>query len=137
MSLLLRSKAGAVSVSDIIIYTTDDGATRIDLQLESGTVWLSQRQIAELDERATVNQQLTVQIGGRREVSRSITLHDLVSAGRKLLDNAGKISHEQAQSKVKHEYQAYKAKTLASVERDYLKTLATLENQAKKESRKK
>lgn len=331
-------------MSDVIIYTTDDGATRIDLQLENGTVWLSQLQIAELfqtskqniskhvqaifedeelDEQATVNQQLTVQTEGRREVSRSIALYnlDLIlavgyrvrsprgvqfrryastvlkeylekgftlnderlknlggghywkelldrirdirssekvmyrqvldlyatatdydpkseasltffkmvqnklhyaahghtaseviylrvdsdkpfaglsnlggqptqaeamvaknylsekelkvlnnlvsayfdlaelnaieqremhmadyvreldtilgSAGRKLLDGAGSVSHAQAENKAKLEYQKYKAKTLASVERDYLKTLAALEKQAKKESRNK
>ena len=85
-------------MSNVIIYTTDDGATKIDLQLENGTVWLSQLQIAELfqtskqniskhiqaifddqelDEQATVNQQLTVQTEGEREVSRSIALHNL------------------------------------------------------------
>ena len=85
-------------MSDVIIYTTDDGVTKIDLQLENGTVWLSQLQIAELfqtskqniskhiqaifddgelDAQATVNQQLTVQIEGEREVSRSITLYNL------------------------------------------------------------
>ena len=85
-------------MSNVIIYTTDDGATKIDLQLENGTVWLSQLQIAELfqtskqniskhiqaifddqelDEQATVNQQLTVQTEGEREVSRSITLYNL------------------------------------------------------------
>ena len=85
-------------MSDVIIYTTDDGATKIDLQLENGTAWLSQLQIAELfqtskqniskhiqaifddqelDEQATVNQQLTVQTEGEREVSRSITLYNL------------------------------------------------------------
>lgn len=61
----------------------------------------------------------------------------LGSAGRKLLDNAGSISHAQAENKARLEYQKYKARTLASVEQDYLKTLATLEKQAKKESRKK
>jgi hypothetical protein len=61
----------------------------------------------------------------------------LGSAGRKLLDNAGSISHAQAESKARVEYQKYKAKTLDSVEQDYLKTIATLEKQAKKESRKK
>ncbi len=35
-------------MSEVILYTTDDGRTRIDLQLEDGTVWLSQLQIAEL-----------------------------------------------------------------------------------------
>jgi hypothetical protein len=85
-------------VSDVIIYTTDDGASKIDLRLEDGTVWLSQLQIAELfqttkqnvskhikaiyddeelDEQATVNQQLTVQKEGNRKVSRTLTLYNL------------------------------------------------------------
>lgn len=85
-------------MSDVIFYITDDGATKIDLRLENGTVWLSQLEIAELfqttkqnvskhiqaiyaenelDEKATVNQQLTVQDEGNREVSRNITLYNL------------------------------------------------------------
>ena len=85
-------------MSDVILYTTDDGKTKIDLRLQDGTVWLSQQQIAdlfqttkqnvskhikaiyedaELDEAATVNQQLTVQKEGTRDVSRSITLYNL------------------------------------------------------------
>ena len=35
-------------MSDVIIYTTEDGTTKIDLRLENGTVWLSQLEIAEL-----------------------------------------------------------------------------------------
>lgn len=61
----------------------------------------------------------------------------LGSAGRKLLDNAGKISHAQAESKAKLELQKYKAQTLANVEKEYLSTISTLEKKAKKESRKK
>lgn len=85
-------------MSDVIIYTSDDGTTKIDLRLEDGTVWLSQLQIAELfettkqniskhiqaiyedselDEKATVNQELTVQKEGKREVSRNIVLYNL------------------------------------------------------------
>ena len=85
-------------MSDVILYTTVDGKTQIDLHLKDGTVWLSQQQIAdlfqtskqniskhvkaiyedqELDERATVNQQLTVQKEGSREVSRTLTLYNL------------------------------------------------------------
>ncbi len=85
-------------MSDVILYTTDDGETKIDLRLQDGTAWLSQQQIAdlfqtskqniskhikavyedgELDEAATVNQQLTVQKEGSREVSRTITLYNL------------------------------------------------------------
>ncbi|NVO00902.1 MAG: virulence RhuM family protein, partial [Geobacteraceae bacterium] len=85
-------------MSDVIIYTTEDGTTKIDLRLDNGTIWLSQLQIAELfqttkqniskhikaiyydqelDDKATVNQQLTVQIEGEREVSRAIALYNL------------------------------------------------------------
>jgi hypothetical protein len=61
----------------------------------------------------------------------------LGSTGRRLLSNAGSISHAQAETKAKAEYRKYKAKTLANVEQDYLKTIAALEKQAKQESRKK
>lgn len=85
-------------MSDVIIYTTEDGSTKIDLRLDNGTVWLSQLEIAELfqtskqniskhiqaifddhelDAQATVNQQLTVQTEGKRDVSRTITLYNL------------------------------------------------------------
>lgn len=61
----------------------------------------------------------------------------LASAGRKVLDGAGTISHNQAHDKAITEYKKYKAKTLSNVEKDYLKTLAELEKQAKKQSGKK
>lgn len=61
----------------------------------------------------------------------------LNSTGRKVLGSAGNISHTQAVKKVKLEYQKYKAQTLGNVEKDYLKTIASLEKQAKDESRKK
>lgn len=35
-------------MSEIILYTTDDGEAKIDLRLQDGTVWLSQLEIAEL-----------------------------------------------------------------------------------------
>lgn len=61
----------------------------------------------------------------------------LTSTGRSILENAGKISHTNAKDKALQEYRKYKAKNLDAVEKDYLKTIATLEKQAKKESRKK
>ena len=85
-------------MSDIIFYTTEDGATKVDLKLENGTVWLSQMQMAELFEatkqnislhlkniyddgelshEATVKESLTVQTEGGREVSRTLTLYNL------------------------------------------------------------
>ena len=61
----------------------------------------------------------------------------LSSTGRKVLDGAGTISHNQAHDKAIEEYKKYKAKTLSAVEKDYLKTIADLDKMAKKQSRKK
>ena len=35
-------------MSDLILYTTDDGKTRLDLRIDGGAVWLTQLEIAEL-----------------------------------------------------------------------------------------
>ena len=37
--------------SEIIIYQTDDGETRIDVRMENETVWLSAGQMADLFQR--------------------------------------------------------------------------------------
>ncbi|MEZ4847640.1 MAG: virulence RhuM family protein [Bacteroidia bacterium] len=56
----------------------------------------------------------------------------LASAGRKVLENAGKISSAQAKEKAKSEYKKYKAKTLSEVEKEYLQTISDLEKKVKK-----
>ena len=84
--------------SDMIIYNTEDGKSKVSLKLENGTVWLSQLEIAELFEttkqnvskhikaifedgelleKATVNYQLTVQNEGTREVRRKVAYYNL------------------------------------------------------------
>ena len=84
--------------NDIIIYNTEDGKAKINLQYEDGTVWLSQLEIAELfqttkqnvskhvkaiflegelEESATVNYKLTVQKEGNRRISRQLAYYNL------------------------------------------------------------
>ena len=84
--------------NDIIIYNTEDGKAKINLQYGDGTVWLSQLEIAELfqttkqnvskhvkaiylegelEERATVNYKLTVQKEGNRKISRQLAYYNL------------------------------------------------------------
>ena len=60
----------------------------------------------------------------------------LGSTGRKILENAGKVSHAQAKKKATEEYKKYKAQTLLSVEKEYLKALSDLEKKAKKKGKK-
>jgi len=78
-------------MSELILHTSDDGRTRLDLRVEGDTVWLSQLEIAELfqttkhnvsihtknifedgelTKEATVKESLTVQTEGQRKVKR-------------------------------------------------------------------
>ena len=85
-------------MSELVLYTSDDGRTRLDLRIEGQTVWLTQLEIAELFQttkqnvslhaknifedrelspEATVKESLTVQTEGKREVQRTIQLYNL------------------------------------------------------------
>jgi len=84
--------------SEIIIYQTDDGHTKIDVRMEDETVWLTQAQMVELfqttkqnislhinnafkesevEPLSTVKEYLTVQVEGGREVSRNVKHYNL------------------------------------------------------------
>ncbi|MFI5138028.1 MAG: virulence RhuM family protein [Sphingobacteriales bacterium] len=84
--------------SDIIIYQTEDGKTRLEVRLENETVWLTQKLMAELfqttvpninihlknifeegelDEKATIKNFLIVRLEGSRKVNRSIEYYNL------------------------------------------------------------
>jgi len=85
-------------MSELVLYTSDDGRTRLDLRVEGQTVWLTQLEIAELFQttkqnvslhaknifgdgemspEATVKESLTVQTEGTREVQRTLQLYNL------------------------------------------------------------
>ena len=92
-------------MSEIILYTTEDGIIKINVQLENETVWLTQKQLTvlfdknvmtinehikniygegELTESATIRKFLIVQKEGNREVSREVLYYNLaviISAG--------------------------------------------------------
>ena len=85
-------------MSELILYTSDDGQTRLQLRAEGGTVWLAQAEIADLflttpqnitihlrsiydegeaEAGATCKESLQVRHEGEREVRRSIKLYNL------------------------------------------------------------
>ncbi|HTB85522.1 MAG TPA: RhuM family protein [Candidatus Sulfotelmatobacter sp.] len=85
-------------MTDLILYTTEDGKSRIQLRADEQTVWLTQLEMAdlfdatkqnislhlknlyldgELDAVATVKESLTVQIEGGREIRRPVVLYNL------------------------------------------------------------
>nr|WP_314466311.1 virulence RhuM family protein [uncultured Clostridium sp.] len=57
----------------------------------------------------------------------------LTSTGENLLTGNGKVSHIQAMDKAQTEYKKYKAKTLSSVEKDYLESIKLLEQKGKRQ----
>lgn len=82
----------------IIIYKTEDGKAKIEVKLENETVWLSQKQMAELfdcsveniifhlqnviesgelSEKATTKESLVVQQEGNRTIKRPIKIYNL------------------------------------------------------------
>jgi hypothetical protein len=84
--------------SEILLYQSEDGQTKIEVRLEDETVWQSLMQLAalfqmtkqnislhiknifaegELNSEATVKEYLTVQKEGNREVKRSIEYYNL------------------------------------------------------------
>ncbi len=85
-------------MSDLILYTTEDGKSRIKLRADQNTVWLSQREMAELFDvstdnislhlkniyddgelirEATAEESSVVQLEGGRQVQRPLTLYNL------------------------------------------------------------
>jgi len=85
--------------SEIIIYQTEDGRTRIDCRFDAETIWLTQAQMAELfgttpqnvtlhlkaiygdselSETATCKDYLQVRIEGKRRVSRNLSHYSTV-----------------------------------------------------------
>lgn len=85
-------------MSELILYTSDDGQTRLHLRVETDTIWLSQLEIAELFQttkqnvslhaknifedkeltpESTVKESLTVQSEGKRQVKRKISYYNL------------------------------------------------------------
>lgn len=85
-------------MTDLILYSSEDGQTRLHLRVEGQSVWLSQLEIAELfqttkqnvslhaknifedrelSSEATVKESLTVQVEGQRQVKRKLTHYNL------------------------------------------------------------
>lgn len=60
----------------------------------------------------------------------------LSSTGEKVLEDSGKISHNQAIEKAETEYRKYQVQTLTPVEKEYLDTVKALEKEAKDKNKK-
>jgi len=57
----MTDKLSSGSRSDILIYRTESGGTKIEVRLENETVWLTQKLMAELFQ--TTPQNITLHLG--------------------------------------------------------------------------
>jgi hypothetical protein len=111
--------------SQIIIYKTEDGRTKLDVRLENETVWLTQKMMAELfqttpqnitihlknvfDEKelsevSTCKEFLQVQIEGNREVERKQKFYNLdaiISVGYRIKSNVATRFRQWATQRLK------------------------------------
>src|SRR5450759_5231992 len=104
---------GSKGPSELLLYTTPDQQTRIEVRLEDETVWLTQRQMAELFDKsvktinehvqnvyaegelqpaATIRKSRIVQDEGGRQVARNVELYNLdviISVGYRVKSHRG------------------------------------------------
>ena len=115
------------SNNQIIIYQTEDGQTQVDVRLENETVWLTQKQIAELfgtkrpaitkhlkniytseelDRKSTCAKIAQVQTEGKRNVKRNIPYFNLdmiISVGYRVNSKRG-VKFRQWANKILKDY---------------------------------
>ena len=113
--------------SSIIIYTTEDGSTHLQVKMENETVWLTQSQMAELfqtdrtsivrhinniykteelDRESTCAKIAQVQMEGKRKISRQIPYFNLdmiISVGYRVNSKRG-VQFRQWTNKILKEY---------------------------------
>lgn len=99
--------------TDMLIYQTEDGHTKIDVRLEGETVWMTQKAIAELYQKgvntinehikhiyaegelwesATIRKNRIVQTEGKREIEREVSFYNLemiISIGYRVRSHRG------------------------------------------------
>lgn len=114
-----------MSESNIIIYQTEDGRTKIETRLENETVWLTLNQMAELfqkakstisehisnvfsegelDKNSTVRNFRTVQLEGNRNVERLLDFYNLdviISVGYRVKSHQGTKFRQWATARLK------------------------------------
>jgi hypothetical protein len=145
--------------SDIIIYQTEDGQTKIETHFDKETAWLTQAQISALfqKERSVITKHINnvftegelkaesnvqnLHIAGRMPMYMKDWLERLdgflTMTGNEILTHTGTISHDVAIEKAHKEYALYKQRLkneLSRVEQDFLKQIEQTEKQIKKGS---
>ena len=114
--------------SEIIIYQTEDGHTKIDVKFEDETVWLTQAQLCELYQTSKSNISEHIkhifEEGELEETPVVRKFRTTAADGEKYnTTNYNLVSHAQAIEKATEEYRKYHAQNLLSVEEEYLENI--------------
>ena len=130
--------------ADMIIYTTEDGLTKVETTFDGDTVWLSIDQMAELFQRdkSTISRHIknvftegelqrdsvvakfaTTATDGKVYNVDYYNLDVIISVGYRVKSKRG----TQFRIWATGEYKKYKARTLSTVEEDYLNAIKILE----------
>jgi len=132
--------------SELIIYTTEDGVSKVDVRFDGDTVWLSLEQMAQLFEKAksTINEHVkniyaegelseesTMRKFGISEFSMKPTnfynLDMIISVGYRVKSRRGVQFRIWASSVIKE----YKNRVISNAELDYINSLKQLESKVK------
>jgi hypothetical protein len=121
------------SESQVVLYQTKDGRTRVEVQFRGETAWLSLNQMAELFQRdKSVISKHVKHVFDERELEPAATVAEFATV------HAGKISHEEALRKAEVEFEKYRTLQLkrpSQVEKDFedaVKKLPTSKSGKKK-----
>ena len=135
--------------ADMIIYTTEDGLTKVETTFDGDTVWLSIDQMAELFQRdksiisrhiknifiegelqrdSVVAKFATTASDGKVYNVDYYNLDVIISVGYRVKSKRG----TQFRIWATGEYKKYKARTLSTVEEDYLNAIKILEKKTDK-----
>lgn len=112
-------------INEIVIYKTPDEQIAIDVQFDDETVWLTQKQMAELfnknvmtinehikniykeqelEDNTTIRKSLIVQKEGKRDVKRQVLFYNLdviISVGHRVKSNRGTQLRQWATQRLK------------------------------------
>lgn len=137
--------------SELVLYQTEDGQTRVQVRLEGGTVWLSQRLIGELFQVTvpTVNEHLRgIYEEGELDATPTIRKFRIVQKTkldaflrfneREIRDHGGKVSMEVAKQQAVEEYERFdrqRSAAEATQEDDFDQVVKRLDKKGGEESR--
>lgn len=129
---MINQNLPAMPGGEIILYQTEDGQSRIEVRLEDESVWLTQAALAELFQ--TTSQNITLHLKNifdERELEEDATCKEYLQVHlymrdwrekldaflkfneRDLLEHAGKVSMDVAQTLALQEYEKFRARRLA------------------------